>query len=325
MQERTILSYDYGPPEHFRNAEVDLDCIRPNPAEMIARQANALDENRPVAVARRRTINQRTALKIAAQLVDRGSFEECGKLAIAQQQRPVKDLIKNTRRDGFIAGVATVKASDHGSEAASCTTSEYDYIVLIGNQWQIDHKKNEPQEDRPHADAGRGVANAPGVLRRKAVEVTAGRYDRPGQPRRAVFGTHCQAFRPNAFVASAHCFGRNAAMVGFCDFVIAAEEHDDLSLLLYGRAAYRRIQRHAAEDLRALGLYEQVGAIVDPFERAMLEGHCVALCQRDDRIDCLGVRHRQRHHSRVDRPCIAAALTSLALSRPFTNRKCVGD
>lgn len=180
MQERTALPYGDGPPEHFRNAEVDLDCIRPNPAEITARQANALDENRPGAVTRRRTINQRTALKIAAQLVDLGSFEECGKLAIAHQQRPLKRLIKNTRTDSFIAGVATVKASHYGTEAVSCTTAEYDYTVLVDDQRRIDHKRNEPQEDWPHADAGRGVAHAAGVLRRKAVEVTAARYDRPG-------------------------------------------------------------------------------------------------------------------------------------------------
>ena len=78
--------------------DVDLDHIRPDLAELIARHAITLDENRPASVERRRKTNQRTARENIAQLVDDGSFVEYGSLAIAAQRRrrKVDDLIKNT-------------------------------------------------------------------------------------------------------------------------------------------------------------------------------------------------------------------------------------
>ena len=98
--------------EAEEEAAIDLDHIRPDLAELIARHAITLDENRPIAVARRRKTNQRTARENIAQLVDEGSFVEYGSLAIAAQRRrrKVDDLIKSTPADGLIAGVATVNA-----------------------------------------------------------------------------------------------------------------------------------------------------------------------------------------------------------------------
>ncbi|MFX5506010.1 biotin/lipoyl-containing protein, partial [Acinetobacter baumannii] len=63
MQGETIL---YIEPQEMvgqelvEEAEIDLDFIRPDLAEMIARQGNTLDENRPQSVERRRKTNQRT-------------------------------------------------------------------------------------------------------------------------------------------------------------------------------------------------------------------------------------------------------------------------
>ena len=56
--------------EAEQEGAVDLDHIRPDLAELIARHAITLDDNRPVAVARRRKTNQRTARENIAQLVD---------------------------------------------------------------------------------------------------------------------------------------------------------------------------------------------------------------------------------------------------------------
>ena len=96
---------------------VDLDHIRPDLAELIARHAITLDENRPASVERRRKTNQRTARENVAQLVDEGSFVEYGSLAIAAQRRrrKVDDLIMNTPADGLISGVATVNAEKFGA------------------------------------------------------------------------------------------------------------------------------------------------------------------------------------------------------------------
>jgi pyruvate carboxylase len=124
-------------------AEIDLDHIRPDLAEMLARQANTRDENRPASVERRRNTNQRTARENIAQLVDDGSFIEYGSLAIAAQRRRRKldDLIKNTPADGLITGVATVNADRFGPEAARCMVVAYDYTVLAGTQGHMNHKK----------------------------------------------------------------------------------------------------------------------------------------------------------------------------------------
>jgi len=100
-------------------AEVDLDHIRHDLAELNARHAITRDENRPGAVERRRKTNQRTARENIAQLVDPGSFVEYGSLAIAAQRRrrKVDDLIQNTPADGLISGIATVNAESSAPRA----------------------------------------------------------------------------------------------------------------------------------------------------------------------------------------------------------------
>ena len=70
-----------------READVDLDPIRPDLAEVIARHAITLDANRPDAVARRRKTDQRTARENIAELVDAGSFIEYGALAARRAAR----------------------------------------------------------------------------------------------------------------------------------------------------------------------------------------------------------------------------------------------
>src|SRR6202034_2952324 len=98
-------------------AAVDLDYIRADLAEVIARHAATLDTSRPASVGRRRKTNQRTTRENIAQLVDPGSFVEYGSLAIAAQRRRRKldDLIKNTPADGLITGIATINADNVGA------------------------------------------------------------------------------------------------------------------------------------------------------------------------------------------------------------------
>ena len=162
---------------------VDLDHIRPDLAEVIARHANTLDASRPASVARRRKTNQRTARENIAQLVDAGSFVEYGSLAIAAQRRRRKldDLIQNTPADGLITGVATVNADKVGAGRGA----------LHGDRLRL-HRAGrhpgpyEPQEDRPHAFAHRAVAASAGVLcgrrRRPSRRYRPARHDRPRRP-----------------------------------------------------------------------------------------------------------------------------------------------
>ena len=207
--------------EAEEEAAVDLDHIRPDLAEVIARHAITLDENRPAAVARRRKTNQRTARENVAQLVDDGSFVEYGSLAIAAQRRrrKVDDLIKSTPADGLITGVATVNAEKFGAKDARCMVISYDYTVLAGTQGHMNHKK---------IDRMLGLAEQ---WRLPLVFYAEGGGGRPGDTDRlGMTGLDGPSFVqfaklsglvPVIGVVSGYCFAGNAAMLGCCDVIIA--------------------------------------------------------------------------------------------------------
>lgn len=89
---------DVGADEESAAEAIDLDAIRPDLADVFARQAFGLDENRAEAVAKRRKTNHRTARENIAALVDDGSFIEYGSLAIAAQAaRRTKTISSATR------------------------------------------------------------------------------------------------------------------------------------------------------------------------------------------------------------------------------------
>jgi acetyl/propionyl-CoA carboxylase alpha subunit/acetyl-CoA carboxylase carboxyltransferase component len=203
--------------------DVDLDHIRPDLAELIARHAITLDENRPASVERRRKTNQRTARENVAQLVDDGSFVEYGSLAIAAQRRrrKVDDLIQNTPADGLISGVATVNADKFGPESARCMVISYDYTVLAGTQGHMNHKK---------IDRMLGLAEQ---WRMPLVFYAEGGGGRPGDTDRlGMTGLDGPSFVqfaklsglvPVIGVVSGYCFAGNAAMLGCCDVIIATK------------------------------------------------------------------------------------------------------
>jgi acetyl-CoA carboxylase carboxyltransferase component len=204
-------------------AEVDLDHIRHDLAELNARHAITRDENRPGAVERRRKTNQRTARENIAQLVDPGSFVEYGSLAIAAQRRrrQVDDLIQNTPADGLITGVATVNAEKFGAEGARCMVIAYDYTVLAGTQGHMNHKK---------IDRMLGLAEQ---WRLPLVFYAEGGGGRPGDTDRlGMTGLDGPSFVqfaklsglvPVIGVVSGYCFAGNAAMLGCCDVIIATQ------------------------------------------------------------------------------------------------------
>jgi acetyl/propionyl-CoA carboxylase alpha subunit/acetyl-CoA carboxylase carboxyltransferase component len=204
-------------------AEIDLDHIRPDLAEMLARQANTRDENRPASVERRRNTHQRTARENIAQLVDDGSFIEYGSLAIAAQRRRRKldDLIKNTPADGLITGVATVNADRFGPEAARCMVVAYDYTVLAGTQGHMNHKKIDRMltlaEDwrMPLVFYAEGGGGRPGDTDRLGMTGLDG-------PSFVQFA-RLSGLVPVIGVVSGYCFAGNAAMLGCCDVIIATK------------------------------------------------------------------------------------------------------
>ncbi len=204
-------------------ADVDLDYIRPDLAENIARHANTLDENRPASVERRRKTNQRTARENIAQLVDDGSFVEYGSLAIAAQRRrrPLDDLIKNTPADGLITGVATVNADKFGAHDARCMVISYDYTVLAGTQGHMNHKKIDrmlglaEQWRMPVVFYGEGGGGRPGDTDRLGMTGLDG-------PSFVQFAK-LSGLVPVVGVVSGYCFAGNAAMLGCCDVIIATK------------------------------------------------------------------------------------------------------
>ncbi|MGY8664048.1 carboxyl transferase domain-containing protein [Bradyrhizobium sp. UFLA05-109] len=206
-----------------KEAEIDLDHVRPDLAEMFSRQANTRDENRPASVERRRNTNQRTARENVAQLVDDGSFMEYGSLAIAAQRRRRKldDLIKNTPADGLITGVGTVNADKFGSDGARCMVVAYDYTVLAGTQGHMNHKKIDrmltlaEQWRMPLVFYAEGGGGRPGDTDRLGMTGLDG-------PSFLQFAK-LSGLVPVVGIVSGYCFAGNAAMLGCCDVIIATK------------------------------------------------------------------------------------------------------
>lgn len=205
-------------------AAVDLDRIRPDLAETLERHRVGLDEARPEAVARRRTVGRRTARENVADLVDLGSFVEYGPIVIAAQRRrrDVADLIARTPADGMIGGVGTVNSHLFEGRAAQAIAVSYDYTVLAGTQGQQNHRK----KDRLFEVAEQ--------LRLPVVFFTEGGGGRPGDTDGVgVSGLDCLAFMlfaqlsglvPLVGINAGYCFAGNAAMLGCCDVVIATAD-----------------------------------------------------------------------------------------------------
>ncbi|WP_067660914.1 acetyl-CoA carboxylase family protein [Nocardia harenae] len=212
------------PDHHAETTELDLDEIRPDLAEVIARQHRTTDAARPAAVAKRRGSNRRTARENIADLVDPDSFVEYGALAVAAQRlrRSADDLIANTPADGLIAGLATVNARRYGPERTAAVVLSYDYTVLAGTQGMRSHAKTDRML---HLAAER---NLPVVF------FTEGGGGRPGDTDYGgISGLDVTTFHamgalsgrvPLIGIVSGRCFAGNAALLGMCDVVIATPD-----------------------------------------------------------------------------------------------------
>ena len=196
--------------------------------EVIDRHAVGLDEQRPQAVARRRSRGHRTTRENIGDLVDDGTFVEYGPLVIAAQRRrrSVDDLITSTPADGLVGGIGEVNGELFGSgpsgRASKVVAVSYDYTVLAGTQGTQNHRK----KDRLFEVAEQ--------LRIPIVFFTEGGGGRPGDTDGiGVSGLDCLAFRwfaelsgtvPLVGITSGYCFAGNAAILGCCDVVIATED-----------------------------------------------------------------------------------------------------
>jgi acetyl-CoA carboxylase carboxyltransferase component len=205
-------------------AEPDLDLIRPDLNEVVTRHSFGLDERREEAVARRRQKNQRTARENVQDLCD-GRFLEFGALAIAaqRQRRSLEDLRRRTPADGLIAGIGAVNAALFPENRSRVMVMAYDYTVLAGTQGFFNHKKMDRLLKLAHEQ------------RLPLVLFAEGGGGRPGDVDAAgvmVAGLDLSTFArfaglsgrvPVVGVVSGPCFAGNAALLGCCDVIIAAQ------------------------------------------------------------------------------------------------------
>ncbi|WP_454761384.1 carboxyl transferase domain-containing protein [Caulobacter segnis] len=202
----------------------DLDAIRPDLAEVIARHRYTLDEARPDAIAKRRKTGHRTARENIDDLVDPGSFLEYGALAIAAQKRrrSVEDLIASTPADGLITGIGSVNGALFPPDKARTAALAYDFTVLAGTQGAMNHRKS----DR--------LMSVIADQRLPVVWFAEGGGGRPGDTdTTAVAGLDVPTFRsfaqlsglvPKIAIVAGRCFAGNAAIAGLSEIIIATRD-----------------------------------------------------------------------------------------------------
>ena len=206
------------------SADVDPDHIRPDLAEVLARQALTLDAARPDAVAKRRKLGYRTARENVDDLCDPDSFVEYGSLVIAGRRlrNPIDELIRTTPADGMVTGVGRVNTELFGAEAARCVVMSYDYTVLAGTQGMKNHEKT----DRMFELAEK--------WRLPVIYFAESGGGRPGDTDRVsgggIFNVRAFALQgrlsalvPQIGITNGRCFAGAAVLLGCCDVIIATE------------------------------------------------------------------------------------------------------
>lgn len=207
-------------------AEIDLDHIRPDLAELHERKALLQDEARPEAIARRRKVGKRTARENVAQLTDADSFIEYGDLVYAAQKfrRSKEDLIRKTPADGLITGIGTVNGDLFGPQVSRTAVLAYDYTVLAGTQGIMNHEKKDRMIDviarqkLPMVFFCEGGGGRPGDVDASDIMI-AGLF-------MTTFWHHAQlsGLVPMVGIGSGRLFAGNAALLGCCDVIIATRD-----------------------------------------------------------------------------------------------------
>ncbi len=206
-------------------AAPDLDAIRPDLAEVIARHDLTRDAARPETVAKRHAQGGRTARQNVEDLCDPGSFIEYGALTIAAQRsrRTMDELLRATPADGIITGLGTVNAAQFGADRAAVTVAAYDYTVLAGTQGTMNHKKQDRlfrlahELRRPLVLFAEGGGGRPGDTDKLLVHVSGGDL-----PTWNLFGS-LSGLVPLIGIVHGRCFAGNACLLGCCDVIIATE------------------------------------------------------------------------------------------------------
>lgn len=214
---------DIGDLDYEAHDEFDLDTIRPDLQENYDRHAHLYDVNRPKAVERRRSHNQRTARENIADLCDADTFIEFGSMVLAAQRkrRTLDWLRENTPADGLIMGVGHVNGALFQKTESRCAVVHYDYTVLAGTQGLWNHNK----QDRIFELAQR--FQLPVILYSEGGGGRPGDTDGPGS-----LGMEVETFThwsrlsglvPLVGINSRYCFAGNTALLACCDVIIATK------------------------------------------------------------------------------------------------------
>ncbi|HEX8002448.1 MAG TPA: carboxyl transferase domain-containing protein [Mycobacteriales bacterium] len=185
--------------------------VRPELADVLARQAATADAARPEAVAKRHAAGRRTARENVADLVDDGTWVEYGALAVAAQRarRPLDELVATTPADGVLTGTGRV-----GGVPAAVLA--YDYTVLAGTQGLTGHRKSDRLFDVAarkglpvvlFAEGGGGRPSDTDHLTVAALELMT-------------FASFARLPALRVGIAAGYCFAGNAALLGTCDVTI---------------------------------------------------------------------------------------------------------
>jgi len=202
---------------------LDLDTIRDDLQEVIDRHNRTLDEFREAAITKRHAKGMRSARENINDLIDPGSFNEYGAMAIAAQRKikSVEELIEQSPADGLIGGTASVNGDLFSDDKSRCMVLSYDYTVFAGTQGLMNHKKT---------DRILGLAKQ---WQLPTIFFAEGGGGRPSDTDFAgVAGLDCHTFSamaelsglvPTVGIVAGRCFAGNAALFGVCDVTIATK------------------------------------------------------------------------------------------------------
>ncbi|PNU18628.1 carbamoyl-phosphate synthase large subunit [Geothermobacter hydrogeniphilus] len=202
---------------------IDLDYIRADLAELLERQAQNSDEYRAGAVAKRHAQGKRSTRENIADLLDEGSFNEYGAMALAaqRQKHSVDKLVEISPADGKVTGIGMVNGNLFSKEASRCAVMAYDYTVMAGSQGIINHKKTDRLLEITKK------WKLPLVI---FAEGAGGRPSDTDYPGVAYLNLHTFAalgelsgLVPTVSIVAGNCFAGNAALFGICDVTIATK------------------------------------------------------------------------------------------------------
>jgi acetyl-CoA carboxylase carboxyltransferase component len=215
----SIEVIDHAPPPSSVGQPIDLDVIRPELADLHRAERLTSDEQRPDALAKRRSRGQRTARENLADLCDPGTFVEYGRLAVAAQRRhrALDDLRSTTPADGVITGIGAI-------DGRRCAVLVVDATVIAGTQGYWHHQKIDRILEVAERD------HLPVVF---FPEGGGGRPSDPDAAQVFTAGLHITSFSafarlsgrvPLVAIVSGRCFAGSAVFAGCADVIVATAD-----------------------------------------------------------------------------------------------------